>query len=82
MLFSSLEFIFLFLPITVFVYYISPRRLKNAVIFVSGIIFYAFGEIKLLPIFLLTVGIDFCFGLAIDAAKEKRKSRVGDCYFL
>ena len=73
MLFSSLEFIFLFLPITVFVYYISPRRLKNAVIFVSGIIFYAFGEIKLLPIFLLTVGIDFCFGLWIDAAKEKRK---------
>ena len=73
MLFSSLEFIFLFLPITVFVYYISPRRLKNAVIFVSGIIFYAFGEIKLLPIFLLTIGIDFCFGLAIDAVKEKRK---------
>ena len=73
MLFSSLEFIFLFLPITVLVYYISPNRIKNSVLFLSGIIFYAFGEIKLLPIFLLTIGIDFCFGLVIDATKEKRK---------
>ena len=66
MLFSSLEFIFLFLPITLTIYYIMPKRGKNAVLFVSGIVFYAFGEIRLLPIFLLTIAVDFAFGLLIE----------------
>ena len=73
MLFSSLEFIFLFLPITLLVYYVSPGRVKNAVLFVSGIIFYAFGEIRLLPIFLLTIAIDFCFGLLIERCAQRRR---------
>ena len=72
MLFSSLEFIFLFLPITVLVYYISPKKLKNVILFVSGIIFYAFGEIGLLPIFLLTIAVDFSFGLLIEKCNQKR----------
>ena len=76
MLFSSLEFIFLFLPITVLVYYISPSRIKNTVIFISGIIFYAFGEIRLLPIFLLTIAIDFFFGLIIERFRGKKIARV------
>ena len=73
MLFSSLEFIFLFLPITLLVYYISPSRVKNAVLFLSGIVFYAFGEIRLLPIFLLTIALDFCFGLLIEKFRQKKK---------
>ena len=72
MLFSSLEFIFLFLPITVFIYYISPKKLKNAILFISGMIFYAFGEIGLLPIFLLTIAVDFGFGLLIEKCNQKR----------
>ena len=73
MLFSSLEFIFLFLPITLFIYYISPKRIKNAVLFISGIVFYAFGEIRLLPIFLLTIAVDFAFGLIIAKCQEKKR---------
>ena len=73
MLFSSLEFIFLFLPITLLVYYISPSRVKNAVLFVSGIVFYAFGEIRLLPIFLLTIAVDFAFGLIIEKSAQRKK---------
>ena len=73
MLFSSLEFIFLFLPITLFVYYISPKGLKNAVLFISGIVFYAFGEIRLLPIFSLTIAVDFSFGLIIEKCVQRRK---------
>ena len=73
MLFSSLEFIFLFLPITLIVYYISPNRIKNAVLFISGIIFYAFGEIRLLPIFLLTIVFDFAFGLLIEKCRKRSR---------
>ena len=72
MLFSSLEFIFLFLPITLCVYYLTPKKCKNLVIFVSGVIFYAFGEIRLLPIFLLTIAIDFAFGLLIERTAQKK----------
>lgn len=74
MLFSSLEFIFLFLPITLIAYYLSPRVLKNAVILLSGIVFYAFGEIGLLPIFLATIVIDFGFGLIIERCGQGRRA--------
>ena len=72
MLFSSLEFIFLFLPTTLIAYYLSPKMLKNAVILLSGIVFYAFGEIRLLPIFLLTIATDFAFGLLIEKCGERK----------
>ena len=72
MLFSSLEFIFLFLPTTLLVYYIVPKGARNAVLFVSGVIFYAFGEISLLPIFLITILVDFGFGLLIKRFFERR----------
>ena len=76
MLFSSLEFIFLFLPITLAVYYVVPKRAKNAVLFISGVIFYAFGEISLLPIFLLTIAADFGFGLVIERVQSRRAARI------
>ena len=72
MLFSSLEFIFLFLPTTLLVYYIVPKGARNAVLFLSGVIFYAFGEISLLPIFLITILVDFGFGLLIKRFFERR----------
>ena len=72
MLFSSLEFIFLFLPITLTVYYLAPKRAKNFILFISGVIFYAFGEIRLLPIFLLTIIIDFTFGLLVERCGQRR----------
>ena len=71
MLFSSLEFIFLFLPLFLFAYYLAPLRFKNFILFISGVLFYAFGEIRLLPIFLLTILIDFSFGLLISRFREK-----------
>lgn len=74
MLFSSLEFIFLFLPITLAVYFLVPRRLKNAVLLLSGLCFYAFGEPKFLPIMALTITADFLFGLWISRLGEKRKA--------
>ena len=76
MLFSSLEFIFLFLPITLAIYYLSPQKFRNFIIFISGIVFYAFGEIKLLPILLLTVFVSFAFGSFIEKSKEKGRKRL------
>lgn len=44
MLFSSITFIYFFLPLTIFLYYIVPQRAKNVVLLASSLIFYAWGE--------------------------------------
>ncbi len=74
MLFSSLEFIFLFLPISVGVYFLLPRRWRNLWIFISGLCFYGFGEPKYLPLMLFTVVADFLFGLWIGRLGEHKKA--------
>ena len=70
MLFSSLEFVFLFLPVALIAYYATPRKLKNLTLFLLSILFYAFGEILLLPIFLLTVFASYGFGIIIGKLKK------------
>jgi len=74
MLFSSLEFIFLFLPITLAVYFLTPTRFKNLVLLLSGLAFYAFGEPKFLPVMVLTVVADFIFGVWIAHLGDKKRA--------
>ena len=74
MLFSSLEFLFLFLPLTTVIYFLLPKRLKNFWLLVSGLCFYGFGEPKFLPVMMVTVAVDFVFGLCISRLKEKRRA--------
>lgn len=65
MVFSSLVFVFLFLVLTLGIYYAVPFKLKNFVIFVSGFIFYAWGEPKYVAVMLISTLIDYFAGLAI-----------------
>ncbi len=51
MVFSSLTFLFAFLPLTLLVYYLVPKKAKNVVILITGLIFYAWGE----PIYVLAM---------------------------
>ncbi|MBR6681195.1 MAG: MBOAT family protein [Clostridia bacterium] len=53
MLFSSLEFLYLFLPCALIAYFLAPRQAKNAVLLTVSLIFYALGEPKYLPVLLL-----------------------------
>ena len=76
MLFSSLEFIFLFLPVTLAVYFLTPSRFKNLVLLLSGLAFYAFGEPRFLPVMVLTIVADFLFGLWLRRCREKCRRRV------
>ena len=73
MLFSSLDFLFLFLPLSTALYFILPRGARNFWLLVSGLCFYGFGEPKFLPVMLLTVTLDFLFGLCISRLGEKRR---------
>lgn len=75
MLFSSLEFLFLFLPLSTTVYFLLPRVYRNAWLLISGSLFYAFGEPSYLPIMLLTTLADYIFGIAISKARSRRVAR-------
>ena len=47
MLFSSIPFLYYFLPLVLAVYFLTPRAGKNAVLFLSSLLFYAWGEPRL-----------------------------------
>lgn len=66
MLFSSLEFIFLFLPITVGIYFALPVRTRNLWLLISGLCFYGFGEPRFLPLMVITITLDYVLGFLID----------------
>lgn len=65
MVFSSLTFLFLFLPIVIILYYIIPKQLKNLFILISGLFFYAWGEPIYVFIMIASTLIDYFAGLVI-----------------
>ncbi len=70
MLFSSLEFLYLFLPITLLLYFVCPPVARNAVLLLVSLLFYGFGEPIYVFLMIFTIGVDYVFGLAI--AKRMR----------
>ena len=72
MVFSSTVFLFAFLPVTVIGYYILPRFLRNIFLFLVSIAFYAYGEPKFVLVLLLSIGVNYVFGLLVDRFREKK----------
>ena len=76
MLFSSVVFLFTFLPVILILYYLSPRPFKNIVVLIGSLIFYAWGEP--VYIFLMIFSILFNYISGLDIArnlKDKEKAR-------
>lgn len=78
MLFSSLEFLYLFLPLTLAVYFILPFGAKNYVLLVSSLVFYGIAQPKLLPLMLFVALLDYAFGLFIVKVMEKGRERAAN----
>ncbi|WP_270474731.1 MBOAT family O-acyltransferase [Clostridium cochlearium] len=74
MVFSSLVFIFVFLPITLFIYYLSPKKLKNLVLLISSLIFYAWGEPIYIFLMIFTTVFSYVSAILIDKYKSKKTS--------
>jgi alginate O-acetyltransferase complex protein AlgI len=77
LVFSSLSFVGLFLPL-VLVFHFAHRdaRWRNAVLLAASLLFYAWGELRFLPLLLLSILMNLRFGIAIDDARDKRRLRV------
>ena len=76
MLFSSIEFLYYFLPITLIGYFLMPWKLKNFWLFITSLFFYAWGEPKYVLLMLISIGLNYIWGLAIGAAKKPAFKRL------
>lgn len=74
MLFSSLEFIYLFLPLTLFLYFLSPWKAKNYVLLIVSLVFYGVAQPSLLPLMLSVSLANYLFGLLIYRAKSEKRA--------
>ena len=75
MLFSSLEFLFLFLPLTLLFYFLVPMRARNLVLLLFSLIFYGWGERIYLWLMVFTILVDYSTGLLIAHAKRRDRPR-------
>lgn len=71
MVFSSLPFLFLYLPITLLIYYIVPRSWRNFILFFVSLVFYGWGE----PIYILLMLFSITLNYAAGRLVEKYRSR-------
>ena len=66
MVFSTIIFLFRFLPITLALYYLAPAKLKNTVLFLCSLVFYCWGEVRFFPVMVALILINYVCGLAIE----------------
>ncbi len=86
MLFSSMTFVFMFLPIVCTLYLLVRKELKNFVLLAASILFYAWGEPRYVAIMLATIVINWLGGILISETKYKKTmlflTVIGDLSFL
>lgn len=73
MIFSSITFLFYFLPIVLGIYYIVPNKMKNIVLLVASLFFYAYGEPKYVIVMIVSIICTYLFGILMDKYKKHSK---------
>lgn len=71
MVFSSLLFLFFFLPFFLLIYFITPKKGRNLVLFLSSLVFYAWGEPRYVFLMLFNSTVDYLAGLTISYAENR-----------
>ena len=73
MLFSSIPFLFYFLPCVLLLYAISPKKFKNFTLLICSLVFYAWGEPRLVLLMLITVLGGYILGLLTEKFNKHKK---------
>ncbi len=77
MLFSSLVFIWYFLPAVALLYFLFPwKPAKNMVLLIASLFFYAWGEPRYILLMLLSISLNYIFGRILSACPEKKKKHL------
>ena len=75
MLFSSIPFLYYFLPAVLLTYFLVPWKLKNLVLLLFSLVFYGWGEPKLLLLMMFTILVFYLCGRAIEKADTGKKKK-------
>ena len=73
MIFSSIPFLYYFLPCVLILYFAVPARTKNLILLLASLVFYAWGEPRLVLLMLITITVGYILGvLTEDHPKHKK----------
>ncbi|TCU79272.1 alginate O-acetyltransferase complex protein AlgI [Tissierella praeacuta] len=72
MVFSSILFLFYFLPVVLTIYFISPKKYRNFILFLSSLLFYSWGEPKYIWIMLFSTILDYTCGRLVYRYKDNK----------
>ena len=75
MVFSSLEFMFLYFPVVLLLYFVTPLKWRNVTLFVTSLIFYGWGEPMYVFLMLATITVDYFFGWMVGKYRESNRKR-------
>ena len=70
MIFSSIPFLYYFLPAVILLYFIVPKKMANSVLLLASLFFYGYGEPKMLPVMIMTIIATWALGLAVPKHKS------------
>ncbi len=73
MLFSGIPFLFYFLPCVLLLYFLTPKKLKNFTLLVASLIFYAWGEPRLVILMMITVFFGYILGILTEKFQKYKK---------
>ena len=76
MLFSSIPFLYYFLPLVLAVYFLTPARFRNAVLLLASLIFYAWGEPKYVLLMLASILSGYGFGLLQEQYRGQKGAKL------
>lgn len=76
MVFSSITFLFYFLPIVLAIYYIAPKKYRNVILLISSLLFYFFGEPKYGIIMVISIISIYFHGIWIEKAKNTKYKKI------
>ena len=77
MVFTSISFIYYFLPLLLICYFVVPKKFRNIILLMFSVLFYFYGEPKYILLMLIEVLISYVVGLLIDKYKSKNILIIG-----
>ena len=69
MIFSSIPFLYYFLPTVILLYFIVPKKMANSILLLASLFFYGYGEPKMLPVMVVTIIAAWALGLTVPKHK-------------
>ena len=76
MVFSSIPFLFIFLPVVLIVYHILPKKARNLFLLAANLIFYAYGEPLYVFLMISSIILNYIGAIVVEKSKDSRQKKI------